>query len=216
MVPGSFPQELAEAFEEEGVRNSRDRLLLAAAVGVARKTVEDAYEVAEISKYTKFSLLPSPRFDLCSMSLSISLAFLFVSLSISRSLARRPYYCSQRYAYFVCKGHLLPPPPFRQFGNTSENYILPSIRSQHCTVLLTEKSSLAQTSLVSVDQRALVYIWLRVEKFVNYSYSSHIGRTFASNYSSTLVRVTSKISIIDDNLYVARSDVAVICAGTST
>ena len=48
-------QELAEAFAAEGKRNSRERLLLAAAVGVAKQTVEAGYEVAEISKYVCLS-----------------------------------------------------------------------------------------------------------------------------------------------------------------
>ena len=50
MNGGFFSQELAEAFAAEGERNNRERLLLAAAVGVAKETVEAGYEVAEISE----------------------------------------------------------------------------------------------------------------------------------------------------------------------
>ena len=46
----SLSQELAEAFAAEGERNNRERLLLAAAVGVGKETVEAGYEVAEISE----------------------------------------------------------------------------------------------------------------------------------------------------------------------
>merc|ERR1712038_494065 len=52
-------QELRVAFEKEGRDTNQDRLLLTAAVGAGKKTIDNAYEIAAISKELDFINLMS-------------------------------------------------------------------------------------------------------------------------------------------------------------
>lgn len=50
-------QELAEAYEHEGIATKRPRLLLSAAVPAGQKIIDGGFEIAEISKYEVSSII---------------------------------------------------------------------------------------------------------------------------------------------------------------
>ncbi len=50
-------QELLKAYEAEATATGRARLMISAAVGAGKGTIDAAYEIAEMAKYSKI-LLP--------------------------------------------------------------------------------------------------------------------------------------------------------------
>ena len=63
ITPATFLQELRAAFEAEASETGNERLLLSAAVGAGKSTIDTAYEIGKIAKLVRPEHSKTPHLE---------------------------------------------------------------------------------------------------------------------------------------------------------